>query len=316
MNRLTLAVSSCLLGDSVRYNGGHKLHRWLTNTLGQYADFRPFCPEVGIGLGIPREPIRLIQTDTGTRAVNTTNAAVDHTEALQHYAQSILPQLDDIDGYVVMQGSPSCGMERVKLYNGHAIPEKNGVGIHTQTVLQHRPGLPVEESGRLSDAALAENFVQRLYVHNQWRTQQPWQSAKALIDFHSRQKYLLMMHDYNRYKSLGRLLADLSDRESLAELGQRYFIELMDALKKIPKRGQRVNVLQHLLGYFKQQLSDKEKASLRHSIEQYQNAIVPFIVPIALLKHYVFLHGDAFPYLVQQSVLDPYPESLGLRNPI
>ncbi|MFG1496690.1 DUF523 and DUF1722 domain-containing protein [Saccharospirillum sp. HFRX-1] len=316
MSKLTLAVSSCLLGEEVRFNGGHKLHRWLTDSLGQFADFRPYCPEVGIGLGIPRETIRLIQADAGTRAVNSSDASVDHTDALRRYAEGILPELEDIDGYVVMQGSPSCGMERVKLYTDKPVPEKSAVGIHTQVILEHYPWLPVEESGRLSDPGLAENFVQRLYVYHQWRTEQPWQSAKGLIDFHARQKYLLMMHDYNRYKSLGQLLSDLSDRSQLAELGHRYLTELMSALKKVPSRGQRVNVLQHLMGYFKQQLSDKEKASLRHSIDQYQQAIVPFIVPVAMIKHYVFLHGDDFPYLRQQTVLDPYPESLGLRNPI
>lgn len=316
MTKLTLAVSSCLLGESVRFNGGHKLHRWLTQRLGEFADFRPICPEVGIGLGIPREAIRLIRTDSGTRAVNSNDDRVDHTDALQAFANETVPTLDDVDGYVVMQGSPSCGMERVKLYNDKKIPEKSAAGLHTEVIMKQWPWLPIEESGRLSDPALAENFVQRIFVYHQWRIDQPWQSAQALIEFHARQKYLLMMHDYNCYKSLGRLLSDLSDRDGLTERAHTYLTELMAALKNIPSRGQRVNVLQHLMGYFKHQLNDKEKASLRHTIEQYQQAIVPFIVPVAMLKHYVFLHGDDFPYLKQQTVLDPYPESLGLRNPI
>lgn len=316
MSKLTLGVSSCLLGEEVRFNGGHKLHRWLTKTLGEFADFVPYCPEVAIGLGIPREPIRLIKTDAGTRAVNTSDASRDYTEALQNYAREVVPQLDNIDGYVVMQGSPSCGMERVKLYNDKQIPEKSASGLYTEVIMQQLPWLPVEESGRLSDPALAENFVQRLFVYHSWRTEQPWRSAKTLIDFHARQKYLLMMHDYNRYKTLGRLLSDLSDRDGLEALGREYLIELMTALKQVPGRGQRVNVLQHVMGYFKQQLSDREKASLRHSIDQYQQNVVPFIVPVSMLKHYVYLHGEQFPYLLQQSFLNPYPESLGLRNPI
>jgi len=316
MEKLKIAVSSCLLGEEVRFNGGHKRHRWLTHTLGEYADFVPYCPEVAIGMGIPRNPIRLIQTDSGTRAVDTDDASQDHTDALKDYAESVLPELNDVDGYVLMQGSPSCGMERVKLYNRHGIPEKNASGIYAEVIMQHRPWLPVEESGRLTDPNLVENFVQRLYVYREWRTTRPWQSAKSLIDFHARQKYLLMMHDYAAYKRLGQLLSDLKDKSRLEDIGQAYLEGLMIALKQIPKRGHRVNVLQHVMGYFKQQLSEKEKASIRRSIEQYQSREVPFIVPVAMLKHYAYLHGDRFPYLMNQTFLNPYPEALGLRNPI
>lgn len=316
MEKLKIAVSSCLLGEEVRFNGGHKLHRWLTKTLGDYADFVAYCPEVAIGLGIPRDPIRLIQTDRGIRAVNTDDASLDHTDALQAYAESVLPEMDGIDGYVLMQGSPSCGMERVKLYNAHGIPEKIASGLYAEVIMRHKPWLPVEESGRLTDANLVENFVQRLYVYHEWRTTQPWRSPQSLVEFHARQKYLLMMHDYSTYKALGQLLSDLSDKSRLESIGQTYLEGLMQALKKVPKRGHRVNVLQHVMGYFKQQLSDKEKASVRRSIEQYQAREVPFIVPVSMLKHYAFLHGDQFPYLMNQTFLNPYPEALGLRNPI
>lgn len=316
MTKLTLGVSSCLLGDEVRFNGGHKHHRWLTQTFGQYADFVPYCPEVAIGMGIPRNPIRLISTDRGTRAVDSDNLTDDYTEQLQHYAESIVPELDALDGYVVMQGSPSCGMERVKLYNKNMIPEKIAAGLYTEVLQRHAPALPFEESGRLSDPNLVENFVQRVYVYNEWRTGQPWRTAKGLIDFHARQKYLLMMHDYPTYKRLGKKLSNLKDIEDREAFGQAYLTELMSALSNIPKRGHRVNVLQHVMGYFKNQLSEKEKASLIHSIDQYKASEVPFIVPVALLKHYTFLHGDQFPYLMNQTFLNPYPEALGLRNPI
>lgn len=316
MEKLKIAVSSCLLGEEVRFNGGHKLHRWLTQTLGDHADFTAYCPEVAIGMGIPRNPIRLIQTDRGTRAVESDDASRDVTDALRSYAETVLPELDDIDGYVLMQGSPSCGMERVKRYNRHGIPEKVATGVFAEVIMRHKPWLPVEESGRLTDANLVENFVQRLYVHHEWRTTRPWHSAKDLIDFHARQKYLLMMHDYTAYKRLGRMLSDLKDRSQLEPVGHAYLVGLMAALQRIPKRGHRVNVLQHIMGYFKQQLSDKEKASLRRTIEQYQAREVPFIVPVAMLKHYVYLHGDRFPYLTNQTFLNPYPEALGLRNPI
>lgn len=316
MTRLTLGVSSCLLGDEVRFNGGHKHHRWLTQTFGKYADFVPFCPEVAIGMGIPRNPIRLIGTDKGVRAVDSVNLTDDYTERLQAYAESVVPQLEPLDGYVVMQGSPSCGMERVKLYSDAMIPEKIAAGLYTEVLQRHAPALPFEESGRLSDPNLVENFVQRVYVYHEWRTTQPWRKAKTLLDFHARQKYLLMMHDYAAYKRLGQTLANLKAVDDREAFGQRYLAELMTALSKIPKRGHRVNVLQHVMGYFKNQLSGKEKASLIRSIEQYQTNEVPFIVPVALLKHYTFLHGDQFPYLMNQTFLNPYPESLGLRNPI
>ena len=316
MTRLNIAVSSCLLGSEVRFNGGHKRHRWLTDVLSQYADFKTFCPEVAIGMGIPRNPIRLIQTDAGVKAVDSVNLVDDYTAPLRDYAESVVPQLKEVDGYVLMQGSPSCGMERVKLYNEKMIPEKNASGIYAEVIQRELPFLPIEESGRLTDPNLVENFVQRLFVYQAWRLEQPWQSAKSMIGFHARQKYLLMMHDYPTYKSLGQLLSDLSDREKLPAIGDQYLQQLMAALKKIPKRGQRVNVMQHVLGYFKEKLSEKEKASIRRSIEQYQAQQVPFIVPIALLKHYIHLHGDDFPYLVQQTFLNPYPEELGLRNPI
>lgn len=316
MTRLKLGVSSCLLGDEVRFNGGHKHHRWLTQTFGQYADLVPYCPEVAIGMGIPRNPIRLISTDQGTRAVDSVNLTDDYTERLQHYAETIAPELDALDGYVVMQGSPSCGMERVKLYNKNMIPEKIAAGLYTEVLQRHTPALPFEESGRLSDPNLVENFVQRVFVYHDWRTQQPWRTAKSLIDFHARQKYLLMMHDYPTYKRLGQKLSNLKDIEDREAFGQEYLVELMSALSNIPKRGHRVNVLQHVMGYFKNQLSEKEKASLIRSIDQYQASEVPFIVPVSLLKHYIFLHGDQFPYLMNQTFLNPYPEALGLRNPI
>jgi uncharacterized protein YbgA (DUF1722 family) len=271
---------------------------------------------VAIGMGIPRNPIRLIQTDAGIRAVDSVNLVDDYTKPLQRYAESVVPQLQDVDGYVLMQGSPSCGMARVKRYNDKMIPEKNASGIYAEVIQRKLPALPVEESGRLTDPNLVENFVQRLYVYQAWRLEQPWRSAQTLIEFHARQKYLLMMHDYPTYKALGRLLSDLSDRSTLPAIGEDYLQQLMAALKKVPKRGQRVNVMQHVLGYFKQILSEKEKASLQRSIEQYQQQQVPFIVPIALLKHYTELHGEAFPYLIQQTFLNPYPEALGLRNPI
>lgn len=316
MKKLTIAVSSCLLGEEVRYNGGHKRHRWLTESLGEYADFVPYCPEVAIGMGIPRTPIRLIQTDSDVRAIDTENLTDDYTAALREYAGQVVPQLGSIDGYVLMQGSPSCGMERVKLYNKHMIPEKTGTGVFAQVIKDRLPWLPMEESGRLTDVNLVENFVQRLYVYHTWRTEQPWRSAKTLIEFHARQKYLLMMHDYVAYKTLGQMLSNLKDKERLESLGHEYMTGLMEALKKIPEHGHRVNVLQHILGYFKQQLSDKEKASILHTIEQYRAREVPFIVPVSMLKHYTFLHGDQFPYLLQQTFLNPYPEALGLRNPI
>jgi len=306
----TLGISSCLLGEKVRYNGGHKSNDWIVGVLAQSVNFTALCPEVGIGLSVPRPTLRLIATDLGTRAVDSLTQTVDVTERLQAFYHQQADQLVDLDGYILMQGSPSCGMERVKLYGSGPMPEKNAAGIFAAQLQQHQPNLPVEEAGRLSDAHLAECFLTRVFVYHQWRTERPDRAAKSLIAFHSRHKYLVMLHDHEAYRSLGKLLADLSDPSQLADRAATYLSILMRALTQTSAAGQRTNTLLHLLGYLKTHLNAAQKQSILALIEQYRSAEIPYVVPLSLLRHYAQLYRTQAPYLWQQSVWAPFPGHL------
>jgi uncharacterized protein YbgA (DUF1722 family) len=209
-----------------------------------------------------------------------------------------------------MQGSPSCGMERVKLYGDNAMPEKIAAGIFAEELQKHFPNMPVEEAGRLNDSHLAESFLTRLFVYQQWREEKPYESAQGLIKFHSQHKFLIMLHDYAGYRETGKLLSDLSDSDALADIGEAYLTALMKSLKKVSSSGQRTNALLHLFGYLKNHMSSEEKHSLLSMVESYRQRTVPYIVPLTLLRHYASLHQNKDPYLWQQSVWSPYPETL------
>ncbi|MGF6692919.1 uncharacterized protein YbgA (DUF1722 family)/uncharacterized protein YbbK (DUF523 family) [Metapseudomonas resinovorans] len=311
--RPKLGISACLLGDPVRFNGGHKESRLCSRSLAEHFDFVPLCPEVAIGLGIPREPIRLVGDPAAPRAVNSREPQRDHTEALAEFGEIMATQLDDISGYIFMQKSPSCGLERVKVYqaNGHA-SDGGGRGIFASAFCARRPDLPVEEDGRLNDPVLRENFLTRVYAYAQWQALcREGLSHKSIIAFHSRYKYQLMAHDPVQYKVLGRLLGGIGAQPA-EEIGPRYFSALMVALRKCATRGTHSNVLQHLSGYLKPHLSRPEKAELQRLIEQYRSGVVPLVVPITLLKHHFNGHPDR--YIAQQAYLQPHPEELSLRN--
>lgn len=308
-----LGVSACLLGAEVRYNGGHKASRLCMDQLSEYFEFVPFCPEVAIGLGIPREPIRLVGDPDAPRAVGTVHPDQDHTDALIAYGEQVAAELPPISGYIVMQQSPSCGLERVKVYqdNGHP-SEPKGRGLYTAVLCERHPDLPIEEDGRLNDPVLRENFMTRVFTYFQWQTLcQSGLSRGKLIEFHARHKYLLMATDPLRYKRLGRLLGDLSG-EDLQSLAAHYISELMIALKRCATRGTHSNVLQHLSGYLKGALSAAEKQEMQQLIGQYRQGIVPLVVPLTLLKHHFRQHPDR--YIAQQAYLQPHPENLSLRN--
>ena len=311
--RPKLGISACLLGAEVRYNGGHKASRLCLDQLSEYFDFVPFCPEVAIGLGTPREPIRLVGDPAAPRAVGTVHAERDHTAELAAYGREVAAQLPPICGYIVMQQSPSCGLERVKVYqdNGHP-SEPKGRGIYTAELCAAHPDLPVEEDGRLNDPVLRENFLTRVFTYAHWQELRASGLTRGkLIAFHSRYKYLLMATDPLRYKRLGRLLGDLSE-QALDSLADHYFSELMTALKRCATRGTHSNVLQHLIGYLKGVLSPAEKQEMQTLIGQYRHGIVPLVVPMTLLKHHFRQHPDD--YVAQQVYLQPHPENLSLRN--
>ncbi len=311
-DRITLGISSCLLGDAVRFDGGHKLDNYITGTLGEYFDFIPVCPEVAIGLPVPRPPIRLVRQADGIHVVGVKDPSVDVTDKLHDYGRSMSRQLGGISGFIFKRASPSCGMERVKVYvpDGRAIDKASGA--FAEELMKAQPLLPVEEEGRLGDPGLRENFIMRVFVYHRWQQLLKSRlSVKKLIDFHSDHKYLVLAHNQAAYKRMGQLLAN-AGKENLSALAKSYIEELMGALRRPATRKQHTNVLQHLLGYLKKQLDNADKAEMMEVIEQYRQGFVPLIVPITLLKHHFRRHPHE--YIERQVYLTPHPSELMLHN--
>ena len=312
-SRPVIAVSSCLLGQEVRFDGGHKKASWLVGPLAEFIDYRPICPEVAIGLGIPRPPIHLVGDADSPRAVGVKDPTMDVTAPLEAFARQTASGLGEVSGYVLKSKSPSCGMERVKLYGQHG-SQKAAVGIHARVIMERLPNLPVEEEGRLNDPVLRENFITRVYTYRRWQAFRKQRlTAKGLVDFHSRHKYLVMAHSQAAYQRLGKLLSNLKGVH-LPAVADEYIGELMAALKRRVNRDRHVNVLQHIMGYLKKRLGGDDKQELVEAIEAYRRGEVPLIVPMFLLRHHFRHHPD--PYMDEQWYLNPYPESLGLRNNI
>ncbi|KPB85585.1 hypothetical protein AC504_3551 [Pseudomonas syringae pv. maculicola] len=310
-----LGISACLMGAEVRFNGGHKESHLCTRVLSKYFDFVQACPEVAIGMGIPREPIRLVGDAENPKALGTVNRELDVTEALANYGIQMAEELGDICGYIFMQKSPSCGLERVKVYRENGAPvDGGGRGIYAQAFCERHPNLPVEEDGRLNDAVLRENFVTRVFAYAAWQQLlKDGVTRRALTEFHSRYKYQLMANDPVQYKALGKMLGSMG-RTDPNEIAPLYFSELMAALKKCATRRTHTNVLQHLCGYLKQTISAEDKQEIQEVISQYHQGIVPLIVPLTLLKHHFRQHPD--PYVALQVYMQPHPENLSLRNAI
>jgi uncharacterized protein YbgA (DUF1722 family)/uncharacterized protein YbbK (DUF523 family) len=312
--RPRLGISSCVVGQKVRYDGTAKRDRWVVELLGRHVDFHPVCPEVAIGLGTPRPPIRLVGTPDAYRVVGVDDPSVDVTEALEDFALDTAAKLGDISGYIFMSKSPSCGMERVKVYGANGPAVKQGVGAYARVLMQSLPHLPCEEEGRLNDPMLRENFVNRVFAYRRWQSLRAGRlDAKSLIDFHARHKYMVMAHSQAAYQRLGRLLSNLKgvDLDSIADA---YEAEFMSALKRRVGRKRHVNVLQHIQGYLKNRIDGSDKRELADSIEAYRREEVPLVVPVKLLRSYFRRNPDD--YIDRQWYLDPYPESLGLRNGI
>lgn len=312
-NKITLGISACLLGNKVRYDGGHQADPFLIDTLGNYVDFVPVCPEVECGLGVPREAMRLIGEGDNPRLV-TIRTKIDHTDRMVRWARRRVGELKKLDlcGFIFKSNSPSSGMERVKIYNDQGIPVKKGVGLFAREFKAQMPLIPVEDEGRLHDPALRENFIERIFTLKRWREQTGGQrSIKTLVEFHTRHKYLLLAHSPSHYRKLGGLVAQ-SDRLSLPERFETYQGLMMEALriKTTPKK--QTDVLLHILGFFKKVLAPDEKQELIEIIDQYKQGLVPLIVPIILLVHYVRKTNQ--PYLKKQYYLHPYPLELKLRN--
>jgi len=312
--RILIGISSCLLGHEVRYDSGHKHNAYITQTLGRFFEFMPFCPEVAIGLGIPRPPIQLVQFDDGVHVRGVRNPQQDVTRELVAYGEQVAGRLHAVSGYLFKKGSPSCGMERVKIYNPGGQPAGSGAGMFAATLMRQLPELPVEEEGRLMDPVLRENFVERVFVYHRWQKlcgSRP--GAAELVDFHTRHKFIVLAHHESAYRELGRLVADAGKGDLGATL-QAYIRVLMQALKKNATPRQHANVLMHILGFFKRHLETADKAELLDVIDAYRRGQLPLIVPITLIKHHLRHYPDD--YVSRQYYLNPHPRELMLRNHI
>lgn len=308
-----IGISSCLLGNNVRYDGQHKLDRYLRDQLGSFVQFFPVCPEVECGLPTPREAMRLVDID-GEHRLMTQKTGIDHTNRMHHWAESKLNELEQLDlcGFIFKTRSPSSGMRSVKVYKPGGGASQTGVGLFARAFMDRFPLLPVEDEGRLHDAGLKENFIERIFVYKRWQDlSRKGMTLSGIMDFHASHKLTLMAHSPKTLKELGSLVAN-GKKRAIKELGEEYFEALMAALKLIATTRKNTNVLQHVMGYFKKQLTSDEKEELTTLIEQYHQRLIPLVVPITLLNHYVRKYHE--PYLAQQYFLHPHPVELMLRN--
>ena len=313
MEKIRLGVSTCLLGEPVRYDGGHAHDRYVTETLGRYLEFVPVCPETEAGLGIPREPMRLVGNPESPRLL-TIKTKKDMTDTLLTWARRRVRELEkeNLCGFIFKSKSPSSGMERVKVYGNSGMPVKKGVGLFARTFMDHFPLVPVEEDGRLHDPRLRENFIERLFTLDRWRaTRADSKSVGRLMAFHTDHKLLILSHSTKHYREMGKLVAR-AEREKIEETYGHYETLLMDALRLQATVKKHTNVLQHMMGYFKKMLTPDEKQELLTIIGDYREELVPLVVPITLFKHYVRKYGQ--PYLQTQTYLSPHPLELKLRN--
>lgn len=308
-----IGISSCLLGQKVRFDGGHKRDDFLTGTFANYVEFVPVCPEIEAGFGTPREPMRLVRVDAAVKLI-TVKTGIDLTSRLATFSRQRAKQLEseDLCGYVLKKDSPSCGMERVKVYDHNMVPSKTGRGLFAEALLARFPFLPVEEEGRLVDPQIRDNFVERVFAYRRLRDlfEGRW-TVGSLVAFHTAHKLTLMAHSIAAYQELGRLVASAkaTPRERLRA---RYTAAFMTALALIATPRRHTNVLQHMAGYFKKLLDAPSRAELASAIDDYRRGLVPLIVPITLLRHHVRQH--AMTYLAEQVYLDPHPKELMLRN--
>ena len=310
--KITLGISSCLLGNKVRHDGSHKRDRFITDILSDYFDFQSFCPETAIGMSIPRPAIRLADIDGNTRLVNSDDASIDHTDAMQEASQLYSNGLQHLSGYILKSKSPSCGLERVNLYNAKGYGEKKGVGIFAAELLEANPHLPVEEEGRLHDAGIRENFIERVFAYHRWQTMLAEDfTVKGLMDLHRLHKFVLLAHNESIYRQMGKLVADT--RADTLEANAQQYIDLFSAaMKSRATRKRHVNVMQHCMGFIKNDLVSEDKQELLTLFEKYGRGEVPLVVPVTLLKYHFKKQPDN--YINEQVYMNPYPEELMLRN--
>lgn len=315
--RLKIGISACLLGQQVRFDGGHKRDQFLTDVLGPHVEYVSICPEVEMGLGTPRETLRLVRVPgaAGLRMI-TTRTGVDHTDGMTRWASRRLAALireePDLCGYVLKKDSPSCGMERVKTFSTNGTPERNGRGLFAEALIARFPSLPIEEEGRLSDPRLRENFIERVFAYRRLKDlfTAGW-TLHDLVRFHTAHKMTLQAHSTERYRELGRLVAEARQLQR-RELQVRYERLFMATLAAVATARRHTNVLMHMAGHLKTKIDGDSKQELLQAIEEYRTGLVPLVVPLTLLRHYVRVHHVE--YLAGQTYLEPHPRELMLRN--
>jgi uncharacterized protein YbgA (DUF1722 family)/uncharacterized protein YbbK (DUF523 family) len=313
METIRIGVSSCLMGNEVRYDGGHKHNRYLTDVLGEHFELVVVCPEAEVGMGIPRETVRL-EGDLEAPSMIAPRSGADWTRRMNSYARQRCIELarEDLSGFVFKKRSPSCGLFRVPVVQKNGHPLAQGRGLFAAEFARRFPLVPCEEEGRLSDPHLRENFIERIFARNRWRTLvRGGLSRKRLVEFHTAHKLLLRAHNEAAYQRLGRLVGSAGTVPD-AELFRAYELEFQGALRTKANRKRHTNVMQHAMGYFKGHLSGREKAALLASIEDYRLGLLPLVVPLSLLRYEIQRHEVS--YLAGQLYFDPNPKELMLRN--
>lgn len=311
-DKIIVGVSACLLGEKVRYDGGHKHDHFITDTLGKFFAYIPVCPEVECGLPVPREPMHLAGDIDDPRLV-TIHTGIDHTERMQKWSRDKLDELrkSGLSGFIFKSKSPSSGMRGVKIYRDSAQPVYSGTGLFAAAFMNRFPLIPAEDEGRLHDPGLRENFIERVFVYHRWQELIGDSDATGgLIEFHTRHKYLIMAHSPKHLTALGKIVSNL--RNTGPELTETYLRTLMDSLRLIATISKNTNVLHHVAGYFKKHLDHMEKRELLEIIDRYHRGLIPLIVPVTLLNHYTLKYDQ--PYLKRQYYLNPHPVELMLRN--
>jgi uncharacterized protein YbgA (DUF1722 family)/uncharacterized protein YbbK (DUF523 family) len=310
---LRVGISTCLLGEKVRFDAGHKRDRYLTDVLGAYMEWVPVCPEVEVGMGVPRESVRLVGSESAPHMVGTKSES-DWTSRMNTYSLDRVRRLHDLklSGYILKSDSPSCGMERVKIYSKEGLPSRKGTGLFAKALMACYPHLPVEEEGRLNDASLRENFIERVFCYHRLQRDVLDQfTVGNLVRFHTVHKYLMLSHSPKHYDTLGRLVARAKELPRSA-VRENYTKLFMEGLKEKATVKKHTNVLQHVLGFLKDVLTDLEKRSILETIEDYHREMVPLIVPVTLLRHYIVKRD--VPWIRDQVYLHPHPKELMLRN--
>ncbi|GAN34929.1 hypothetical protein BROSI_A3473 [Candidatus Brocadia sinica JPN1] len=310
--KIKMGISSCLLGEKVRYDGRHKLDRFITDTLGQYFEWVPVCPECEYGLPVPREPLRLVGRPESPRLI-TIKTGIDHTEKMLQWAEKKLGELEqeNLCGFIFKSKSPSSGIVGVKMYTPSGIPSQRGAGIFGGAFMKHFPLIPVIDDGRLHNPQLRENFIENVFVFQRWQKIQKSKSINDLVEFHTNHKLLMLAHSPRHYSSLGQLVAS-AKRVKQEDLFSAYIQGFTEGMRLLATPKKNANVLLHISGYFKKLISADEKQELLEIIENYRMSFIPLIVPITLIKHYVRKYNIA--YLQRQHYLNPHPMELMLRN--